>query len=82
MAFVRDSLGEAYQVADDVRDVIGDMQSLGKPIGKDELDRPSATRELGLSGAVEIFDHLVEKAVHPYRIAREHPCYEACSTGV
>jgi geranylgeranyl diphosphate synthase type II len=59
-----DSLGEAYQVADDVRDVIGDMQSLGKPIGKDEeLDRPSATRELGLSGAVEYFDHLVEKAV-------------------
>jgi len=59
-----DSLGEAYQVADDIRDVIGDMQSMGKPVGKDEeLDRPSATRELGLSGAVEYFDGLVAKAV-------------------
>jgi geranylgeranyl diphosphate synthase type II len=62
--FLGDSLGEAYQVADDIRDVIGDMQSMGKPVGKDEeLDRPSATRELGLSGAVEYFDGLVAKAV-------------------
>lgn len=60
-----DSLGEAYQVADDIRDVIGDMQSMGKPVGKDEeLDRPSATRQLGLSGAVEYFDALVVKAVN------------------
>lgn len=59
-----DSLGEAYQVADDIRDVIGDIQTMGKPVGKDEeLDRPSATRELGLSGAVEYFDGLVAKAV-------------------
>jgi geranylgeranyl diphosphate synthase type II len=50
-------LGEAYQVADDIRDVLGDMQSLGKPVGKDEeLDRPSATRQFGLDGAVEYFD--------------------------
>ena len=59
-----DSLGEAYQVADDIRDVIGDMQSMGKPVGKDEeLDRPSATRQLGLSGAVDYFDQLVAKAI-------------------
>jgi geranylgeranyl diphosphate synthase type II len=59
-----DCLGEAYQVADDIRDVLGDMASLGKPVGKDEaLDRPSATRELGLSGAVEYFDGLVCRAI-------------------
>ncbi len=59
-----DSLGEAYQVADDIRDVIGDMQSLGKPVGKDiELDRPSATRQFGLDGAVGYFDELVAKAI-------------------
>jgi geranylgeranyl diphosphate synthase type II len=59
-----DSLGEAYQVADDIRDVIGDMQSLGKPVGKDEeLDRPSATRQFGLGGAVEYFDELVARAI-------------------
>jgi len=56
-------LGEAYQVADDIRDVIGNTQDLGKPIGKDiELDRPSATRQLGLDGAVEYFDELVLRA--------------------
>jgi geranylgeranyl diphosphate synthase, type II len=59
-----ENLGEAYQVADDIRDVIGDMQSLGKPVGKDEeLDRPSATRRLGLDGAVEYFDELVARAI-------------------
>ncbi len=59
-----DSLGEAYQVADDIRDVLGDMQSLGKPVGKDEeLDRPSATRQFGLDGAVEYFDELVARAI-------------------
>ena len=59
-----DSLGEAYQVADDIRDVIGDIQSLGKPVGKDEeLDRPSATRQFGLDGAVEYFDELVSRAI-------------------
>ena len=63
-ATLGDSLGEAYQVADDIRDVIGDMQSLGKPVGKDlELDRPSATRQLGLDGAVEYFDELVARAI-------------------
>lgn len=59
-----DCLGEAYQVADDIRDVIGDAQKLGKPVGKDlELDRPSATRQLGLDGAVEYFDELVIRAI-------------------
>jgi geranylgeranyl diphosphate synthase type II len=58
------SLGEAYQVADDIRDLIGDTQTLGKPVGKDiELDRPSATRQLGLDGAVEYFDDLVQRAI-------------------
>jgi geranylgeranyl diphosphate synthase type II len=37
---------------------------LGKPVGKDlELDRPSATRQLGLDGAVEYFDELVARAI-------------------
>jgi geranylgeranyl diphosphate synthase type II len=28
-------LGEAYQVADDIRDVMGHAQALGKPVGQD-----------------------------------------------
>ena len=47
------SIGEAYQVADDIKDAISDPEKLGKPTGIDvKLDRPSAVRELGLDGAV------------------------------
>jgi geranylgeranyl diphosphate synthase type II len=57
-------LGEAYQVADDIRDAAGDPAKLGKPVGRDEaLGRPSATRELGLDGAVRRLKHLVEGAL-------------------
>jgi len=57
-------LGEAYQIADDIRDVLGDTQFLGKPAGQDqEHHRPSSAKELGLNGAVEHFDVLVGKAV-------------------
>ena len=57
-------LGEAYQVADDVRDVMADPAVLGKPVGRDVvLDRPSAAREHGLSGAIGHFDRLIACAV-------------------
>src|SRR4051794_2453350 len=46
-------LGEAYQVADDIRDAAGDPDELGKPVGRDrELGRQSAVLTLGLDGAV------------------------------
>jgi geranylgeranyl diphosphate synthase type II len=57
-------LGEAYQVADDVRDVVATTQALGKPAGRDrDLDRPSSASELGLGGAIEYFDRLVERSI-------------------
>jgi geranylgeranyl diphosphate synthase type II len=57
-------LGEAYQVADDIRDVAADAQELGKPIGRDvALGRPSAARELGLAGAIVRLDQLVASAI-------------------
>jgi len=57
-------LGEAYQVADDIRDVVGDPSALGKPVGRDQaLGRPSSAIEHGLSGAVLYFQHLVDRAV-------------------
>ena len=56
-------LGEAYQVADDIRDVIADAASLGKPVGQDVLHaRPSSAQALGLEGAIAHFDHLIEQA--------------------
>ncbi|MFC3147983.1 polyprenyl synthetase family protein [Piscinibacterium candidicorallinum] len=63
-AYLGDWLGEAYQVADDIRDVIADPKMLGKPIGQDATHgRPSAAAELGLGGAVEHFDRLVAQAI-------------------
>jgi geranylgeranyl diphosphate synthase type II len=59
-----DWLGEAYQAADDIRDVAADPVLIGKPIGRDlALGRPSVAAELGLAGAVDHFHHLVENAV-------------------
>ena len=56
-------LGEAYQVADDINDVVGDAQALGKPVGQDaHLGRPSAVQELGLGGAARRLMTLVEEA--------------------
>ena len=56
-------LGEAYQVADDIRDVALDAESLGKPQGQDVTHgRPSSAAELGLSGAIQYFDQLIAYA--------------------
>ena len=45
-------IGEAFQLADDLRDVLLSETDLGKPAGQDGLhDRPSAVASLGVSGA-------------------------------
>lgn len=59
-----EALGEAYQVADDIRDVAASAALLGKPVGQDiALDRPSTARELGLEGAVQQFRQLMAAAI-------------------
>jgi geranylgeranyl diphosphate synthase, type II len=59
-----DLLGEAYQVADDIRDVLADPKTLGKPVGKDEqLSRPSSARSLGLDGAITHFDQSFARVI-------------------
>lgn len=56
-----EQLGQAYQVADDIRDVAMDASALGKPGGQDlALGRPSMARELGLEGALAEFHRLVQ----------------------
>jgi geranylgeranyl diphosphate synthase type II len=56
-----DQLGQAYQVADDIRDVVFSPELLGKPVGQDlALDRPSSARALGLEGALAEFERLVD----------------------
>ncbi|MFN4171475.1 MAG: polyprenyl synthetase family protein [Pseudorhodobacter sp.] len=46
-------IGEAFQVADDLRDALYDAETLGKPVGQDAIHaRPSAVSELGVQGAI------------------------------
>ena len=57
-------LGEAYQVADDIRDVLMESEQLGKPAGQDATHhRPSAASDLGLGGAMDHFQALMSAAV-------------------
>lgn len=57
-------LGEAYQVADDIRDASADAFALGKPVGRDvALGRPSSARQHGLAGAVQHFERLIACAI-------------------
>jgi geranylgeranyl diphosphate synthase type II len=56
-------LGEAYQVADDIRDVMCSAQDIGKPVGQDEkFGRPNAVHDLGVRGAAMKLADLVEEA--------------------
>jgi geranylgeranyl diphosphate synthase type II len=57
-------LGEAFQIADDIRDATADQVSLGKPVGKDAaLGRPSAVLRYGLDGAIALLEDLAAHAV-------------------
>lgn len=56
-------LGEAYQVADDIRDVAEASSETGKPAHQDSaLGRPNAAAEIGLSGALDRLQSLIADA--------------------
>ena len=57
-------IGEAFQVADDLRDALCDEQTLGKPAGQDDLHgRPNAVASFGVAGAVQRFDDILAGAI-------------------
>src|SRR6056297_402665 len=57
-------IGEAFQVADDLRDTVLDEKALGKPVGQDALhDRPNAVAELGVAGASERLSDILAGAI-------------------
>ena len=59
-----EKVGEAYQVADDIRDVAGSPEEIGKPVLQDAQHfRPSAVAELGLEGALARLQRLLQEAV-------------------
>lgn len=56
-------LGEAYQVADDLRDVLLDEDELGKPAGQDASHlRPNAVQNFGIAGAIARLKGLIADA--------------------
>ncbi len=57
-------LGDAFQVADDIKDASSTSMELGKPVGQDLLhDRPSMVRTLGFASAVSRLQNLVSGAI-------------------
>ena len=57
-------LGQAYQIADDLADLVGDAAKLGKPTHQDRLkSRPSVATDLGMGMAIERLDGLVAQAI-------------------
>ncbi len=66
-------IGKAYQVADDIADVMGDEEALGKPTGQDAaLDRPTVVAELGPIGAMRRLDSLLLAAMESVPGRGEH----------
>ena len=57
-------IGEAFQVADDLRDALYDVDTLGKPAGQDDLHgRPNAVAALGVDGAVARLKDILAGAI-------------------
>lgn len=58
-----DAIGLAFQVQDDLLDILGDTQTLGKNAGADEaLNKPTYPALLGIDGAKEQANKLINQA--------------------
>lgn len=57
-------IGEAFQVADDLRDALYDAEALGKPAGQDAIHgRPNAVTLLGVQGAIRRLQDILGGAI-------------------
>ena len=57
-------IGEAFQVADDLRDAVLDADELGKPAGQDAMhSRPNAVSEYGIEGAIAHLKDILAGAI-------------------
>ena len=67
------ALGRAFQVRDDMLDVISSDQELGKPVGSDRANEKSTfVTALGLEGCGQLVEELTEQAVAALE-GFEHP---------
>jgi len=59
-----DRIGQAFQVADDLRDALCSEAELGKPVGQDEIHaRPNAVAAYGVDGAVQRLKDILGGAI-------------------
>jgi geranylgeranyl diphosphate synthase type II len=57
------ALGEAYQLADDIADVVSDTEATGKPSGQDALlGRPNVAMKIGIAEATNCLRQQLETA--------------------
>ncbi|MPW29110.1 (2E,6E)-farnesyl diphosphate synthase [Agarivorans sp. B2Z047] len=64
LARYADALGLAFQVRDDILDIISDTDTLGKPQGSDQaLNKSTYPSLLGLEGAIEKAENLGKEAL-------------------
>tara|TARA_S200000501_G_scaffold168954_1_gene159146 strand:+ start:514 stop:1380 length:867 start_codon:yes stop_codon:yes gene_type:complete len=58
------TVGESYQIADDIRDVCASSEEIGKPTGQDEANnRPNIAREMGVDQAVLLLKRMISEAI-------------------
>ena len=66
-----EAIGLAFQIQDDILDVISDNETLGKTVGKDEKEgKLTYVKQFGLEGAKEEAKKVIEKSIEylkPYK---------------
>lgn len=59
-----ENIGLAFQITDDILDVISDSETLGKPVGSDEKNnKPTFVRLYGLEKSKELVNELTNNAI-------------------